>query len=194
MVHTAEETAHHAETDQHNEPGFCLQQCRIWAGISPCYPDATTAWKHTHNRHPGDRDPPRGSAVYWTGGSQGFGHITISLGHGRVRSTDACGPGCVATRDLGWFESNWGLAYAGWAWDINEVTIPHGEDDMPLNDDDLERIAKRVNMVMGDYTAEGKRRDPQEDDPDQGNARLEQIEKTLRRVAEDVDRILKKLG
>jgi hypothetical protein len=32
----------------------------------------------------------------------------------------------VATVDLGWVERAWGLRYAGWAWDINEVTIPHG--------------------------------------------------------------------
>ncbi len=194
MVHHAEQTARHAEADQRNEPGFCLQQCRIWAGIAPRYPDATTAWKHTHHRHPGDRHPPRGCAVYWTGGSQGFGHITISLGDGKVRSTDGCGPGYVATRDLGWFESNWGLRYAGWAWDINEVIIPHGkDDDMPLSDADLEKIAKRVNMVLGDYNAEGELRNPREKDPDQGSARLKQIEKTVRKLAKDVDRILKKL-
>ncbi len=87
-----------------------------------------------------------------------------------------------------------GLFYAGWAWDIDEVTIPHGEDDdMPLSDGDLEKIAKRVNMVLGAYNAEGELRYRKEKDPDQGNARLAQIETTVRNLAEDVDRILKKL-
>jgi hypothetical protein len=134
---------------------MCLQQSRQWAGIPARYPDATTAWKHTNDRHPGHRNPPRGAAVYWTGGRQGYGHIGISLGNGKVRSTDANGRGKVGTVTIGWVERNWNLPYAGWAWDINEVTIPHSgkpaappkkappappqktakkEDDMDLND------------------------------------------------------------
>jgi hypothetical protein len=149
MVNNAETTAKNAEKDNHNDPGMCLQVCRTWAGINSMYPDAVTAWNHTNDKHPGDRKPPRGSAVYWKGGSQGYGHIAISLGNGKVRSTDACGSGCVGTRDLGWFESNWGLPYAGWAWDINEVTIPHGDsggddEDMPLTEKEIEKIAQAV--------------------------------------------------
>jgi len=126
MVYDAERTAANAEADKTNDPGYCLQQCRIWAGIPAMYPDATTAWKNTNDRYPGNKNPPRGSAVYWTGGSHGYGHIAISLGNGKVRSTDAGGSGKVATVDLGWVQAAWGLPYAGWAWDINEVTIPHG--------------------------------------------------------------------
>lgn len=125
MAYNAETTARNAEADKSNDPGYCLQQCRIWAGIPAMYPDATTAWKNTNDRYPGNKNPPRGSAVYWTGGSHGYGHIAISLGNGKVRSTDAGGSGKVATVDLGWVQSHWGLPYAGWAWDINEVTIPH---------------------------------------------------------------------
>jgi hypothetical protein len=110
----------------YTSPGYCLQQTRMWCGIGARYLDAATAWRNTNDRHPGDRTGiPRGAAVYWTGGSHGYGHIALSLGNGKVRSTDAGGRGRVATVDVGWVERAWGLRYAGWAWDINEVTIPH---------------------------------------------------------------------
>jgi hypothetical protein len=126
MVYTAAVSARNAENDRVNSPGYCLQQTRMWCGIGGRYGDAATAWRNTNDRHPGDRtNVPRGAAVYWTGGSHGYGHIALSLGNGKVRSTDAGGRGRVATVDLGWVERAWGLRYAGWAWDINEVTIPH---------------------------------------------------------------------
>jgi hypothetical protein len=104
---------------------MCLQQSRLWAGISMKYPDAATAWRNVDVKHR-NRKPPRGAAVYWTGGSRGFGHIAISVGGGKVRSTDAAGTGRVATRTIGWFDRHWpSLKYAGWAWDINEQTILH---------------------------------------------------------------------
>lgn len=125
MVFTAEVTARNAENDRTNDPGMCQQQSRIWAGIGARYPDAATAWRNTNDRHPGNRNPPRGSMVFWTGGSSGHGHVAVSLGGGKIRSTDAGGRGRVATVDLGWVERNWGQHYGGWAWDNNEVTIPH---------------------------------------------------------------------
>jgi hypothetical protein len=125
MAYSAERTARNAENDRYNAPGYCLQVCRTWAGIGARYGTASTAWYNTNDRHPGSRKPPRGSAVYWTGGSHGYGHIAISLGNGRIRSTDAGGSGRVATVPLSWIESHWGLRYAGWAWDINESTIVH---------------------------------------------------------------------
>jgi hypothetical protein len=125
MAYTATRTAKNAEADHINDPGMCLMQSRLWAGIPMKYPDAATAWRNVDHKHR-DRRPPRGAAVYWVGGSRGFGHIAISVGGGKVRSTDAAGTGRVATRTLGWFDRHWpSLKYAGWAWDINEQTIPH---------------------------------------------------------------------
>jgi hypothetical protein len=125
MTNNAEQTAQSAEgSHTWDPPGYCLQWSRLRADIPSKYPDATTAWKNATGKHPGDRNPPRGAAVYWTGGSQGYGHICISVGGGRVRSTDAGGAGNVATVPLDWFERNWGLPYAGWADSINQVTIP----------------------------------------------------------------------
>src|SRR5580765_8166140 len=125
MVFSAAVSARHAENDRFNAPGMCQQVVRTWCGIGARYADAATAWRNTNDRHPGDRHPPRGAAVFWTGGSHGYGHIALSLGNGKIRSTDSGGRGRVATVDLGWVERNWHHRYAGWAWDINEVTIPH---------------------------------------------------------------------
>lgn len=127
MVYRAEVCARNAEADRTNSPGTCLMSVRIWCGINARYPDAATAWRNANYRHVGDRTGiPRGAAVYWTGGSRGFGHIALSLGDGLVRSTDAGGQGIVATRSVAWFDRNWpALNYAGWAWNINEVRIPH---------------------------------------------------------------------
>jgi hypothetical protein len=125
MAFTAAVSARNAENDRTNDPGMCLQQVRMWCGIGARYADASTAWRNTNDRHPGSKAAPRGSAVYWTGGSRGYGHICLSLGNGKVRSTDAGGRGRVATVDIDWVSRNWGHTYAGWAWDINEVTIPH---------------------------------------------------------------------
>jgi hypothetical protein len=105
------------------------------ADIPALYADAAQAWHGTQARYPGDRDAPRGAPVYWTGGSNNDGHIAVSLGDGLIRSTDADGPGRIATVELGWVETHWGLTYAGWARDINGVTIPGiGGTDMELSD------------------------------------------------------------
>ncbi len=125
MAFTAAVAARNAENDRVNTPGMCQQQTRIWAGISARYPDAITAWRNTNDRHPGNRDAPRGSFVFWTGGSSGHGHVAMSLGGGNIRSTDAGGRGRVATIDLGWIERNWHMPYGGWAWDNNEQTVVH---------------------------------------------------------------------
>lgn len=139
-VRNAEQTAQSAEQQTTNDPGMCLQWSRQRANIAALFPDAATAWRNAFNRRAGDRNPPRGAMVYWLGGSKGYGHIAVALGNGKVRSTDAGGAGKVATRDLGWFEANWGLPYAGWADNVNDVAIPgvggggKDDDDMPYRD------------------------------------------------------------
>jgi len=144
MVYDAETTARRAEQDPTNDPGYCLQWCRQKAGIDALYGDAATAWAHTHDRHPGALDPPRGALAYWTGGSQGYGHIAVSVGGGKVRSTDAGGWGYVATVPLSWVHNHWGLPFAGWAWDVNETTIPHdtGDEMTPEDWDKLRDIVR----------------------------------------------------
>jgi len=205
MANTAGQTAKNAEADKANAPGMCLQQTRIWAGIDAKYPDATTAWKHTNDRHPGDHNPPRGSAVYWTGGSKGFGHIATSLGKGKVRSTDAGGKGRVATVSIAWVNRNWNMPYAGWAWDINEVTIPHtasgggGGTDEDEGLDDVGLDDKIVEWSPDDGTSKerttvGKTLNQARGYSEDSYERVKRLEKAVVALDNKVDKILAKLG
>ncbi|NPC98911.1 CHAP domain-containing protein [Nocardioides sp. zg-DK7169] len=120
----ARETVTSASRAKANAPGYCLAWSRKQAGIPARFPDAATAWHNAAGRHGGDHNPPRGAAVYWTGGSSGYGHIAISLGNGRVRSSDAAGSGRVGTIGIRELSREWGLRYGGWANTINGYVIP----------------------------------------------------------------------
>jgi len=86
--------------------------------------------------------------VYWLGGSHGYGHIAVSVGGGRVRSTDAGGAGRVATVAVGWFEDHWGLPYAGWADNVNDQVIPGVGAEM--TEDDWARMESLLAKVWTD--------------------------------------------
>lgn len=133
MVRNREEAARHAEASTSNIPGAC----QLWTRTQFDAPsvgdvdhdkdaDAVDGWKSEPEaaRHPGDRNPPRGVPVAWGGGSRGFGHRAVSLGRGKIRSSDAGGLGKVATVDLGWVEREWGLTYLGWSATISGQVIP----------------------------------------------------------------------
>lgn len=120
----AAETVAAARASTYNVPGQCLGWSREQADIPSRYTDAATAWQHAHGRHAGDPNPPQGAAVYWLGGSGGYGHVAISLGNGMVRSSDAGGYGVVATVPLRKLTREWHLTYVGWADSINGYRIP----------------------------------------------------------------------
>jgi hypothetical protein len=120
----AARTVASAKHSAFNLPGRCLQWSREQADIPQKYGDAATAWKHATGRRPHGGNPPRGAAVYWTGGSHGYGHIAISVGHHKVRSSDAGGVGRVATVSINHLSKIWHLRYAGWANSINGYKIP----------------------------------------------------------------------
>jgi hypothetical protein len=120
----AAETVAAAKASSYNTPGQCLGWSREQADIPSRYGDAATAWEHATDRHAGDPTPPKGAAVYWTGGSGGHGHIAISVGNGMVRSSDAGGSGVVATVSLRRLTREWHLTYVGWADTINGYRIP----------------------------------------------------------------------
>lgn len=95
--------------------------------------DAVDGWKSepTAHRHT-DRKPPRGTPCAWSGGTRGNGHRAISLGPDKagvhhIRSTDAGGPGRVATVPLDWPERTWGLSWLGWSDTIDGQLIPMPE-------------------------------------------------------------------
>ncbi|MGZ6768003.1 MAG: hypothetical protein ACXVEQ_17080 [Nocardioidaceae bacterium] len=122
-LHNAAQTADSAKRSHQDTPGHCLQWARTRAGIPGRYATAAEAARGAFNKHFGGR-PPAGAAVYYTGGSHGYGHIAISVGGGKVRSTDSGGSGRVATVGYRWPVTHWHLHYAGWADNINGYTIP----------------------------------------------------------------------
>jgi hypothetical protein len=126
--------------------GMCQKYVRdpCWKAPS-LYGSAQEAWNGSRQKHPGDRTPPKGAPVYYSGGN--YGHAVIAVGNGQIRSTDCTSASDISEVGLDWPERAWGYQYLGWTGDINGVDLPLGgkdEDDMPLSDEDLDKIAKRV--------------------------------------------------
>lgn len=120
-----------------NKPGYCQQWTHDLYNAPSAGDvdhdgdaDAVDGWlsEAAAHRHT-DRKPPRGTPVAWSGGSHGNGHRAISLGPDKagvyhIRSTDAGGPGVVATVPLDWPERTWGLKWLGWSDTIDGQPIP----------------------------------------------------------------------
>ena len=124
MVQSLSAAIEDALADTTDTAATGLRQVQAWYAIPARDPSAAAAWAAACYRRPGDRHPPRGAPVLYTGGSHGFGHIAMALGDGTVRSTDAGGRGHVATVPLDWPERHWGLSYVGWAADLEGTVIP----------------------------------------------------------------------
>lgn len=132
-IRSRAQAARAAAESKTNVPGTCQLWTRTQYGAPSAGDrdrdgdaDAVDGWRSEppRFRHT-DRRPPRGVPVAWSGGRNGFGHRAISLGGGLIRSTDAGGPGKVATVELGWVERTWGLTYLGWSESITGIEIPY---------------------------------------------------------------------
>lgn len=173
--------------------GLCAKYVRepCWR-VAALYGSAIDQWRGATKKHPGDRNPPPGAPMYYEGGQ--YGHAVVSAGGGQIRSTDCTSANDISEVDVSWVEKNWGYRYLGWTGDLNGVDLPiTGKDDDEVRDEDIEAIAKRVNQVLGDYTAEGKKREDAGPDPEQGDKRIRQIENTVRDIEAKVDKVLNKL-
>lgn len=103
--------------------GWCKRETRSAYGVpSDGSSDASEAWRRTKHRHTGTA-PPRGAIVWWTGGRSGHGHVAISLGDGRIRTTDLPTSGRWGTAQLSDPVRLWGLRYEGWSEDIDGVRV-----------------------------------------------------------------------
>lgn len=139
MVLDREQAAQSAEKSTTNVVGTC----QLWTRNRYLAPsagdrdgdgdaDAVDGWKSepAWARHEGDRNPPRGTPVAFSGGSRGFGHRAESLGGGKIRSTDMSDdglryqPGNVGTSTLANIEKAMGVKYLGWSETITGQKIP----------------------------------------------------------------------
>lgn len=61
-------------------------------------------------------DIPAGTLAYWTGGSRGYGHVAVTVGGGKVVSTDAPTWGTIGIVSIDWIAAHWGngLKFVGY--------------------------------------------------------------------------------
>lgn len=104
--------------------GWCKRETRTAYDVpSDGSEDATQAFHRTKFRHSSATVPPRGAVCWWTGGRNGHGHVAISLGEHRIRSTDLPVSGHWGTAHLDDPSQLWGLRYEGWSEDIDGVRV-----------------------------------------------------------------------
>lgn len=166
MVRTRDEAVKAALNTNFNVPGTCQLTVRGWFD-SPSVgdfdgdgaADAEDGWKSEPQqaRH-SDRNPPRGVPVSYVGGSHDFGHRAISLGNGKIRSTDAGGSGRVATVDLDWPEKVWGLKYVGWSETIDGLAIPKPPPPPPTRISRFHDSAPAYDLALLDNAVEAGRK------------------------------------
>jgi len=141
MVYNREEAAQRAENARTNIPGTCQIWTRtIFGALSvgdfdgDGDADAVDGWKQSTRKHAGDRHPPRGVPVSFSGGSKGYGHRAVSVGdvngQALLRSTDMSSlthswrPGVVGLVSIADIEQAMNVKYLGWSEDISGVLIP----------------------------------------------------------------------
>lgn len=106
--------------------GLCLNFTRTAQGAPGGVPRAIDSWRGVplELRH-GGKFPPPGVAVFWQGHPGSPGHVAVSLGGGRVRSTDWPSPGTVSSVSIGAVTRRWysspGERYLGWGESTNGV-------------------------------------------------------------------------
>jgi hypothetical protein len=114
-----------------SEPGFCKREVRevLSLAVGRVIPsrsgDAADCWANARHKHHTD-DPesiPRGVPVFWLGGSQGHGHVSLSTGNAGHWSTDLLRPGWFDRTGIRLVARKWGLRLVGWTEDYDAVTV-----------------------------------------------------------------------
>lgn len=164
VASSGDEAVHNARQIKSGYSGMCQKFTRVSWEVGSLYGSAIDAWNGADEKHSGDRTPPVGAPCYYRGGS--YGHAVVYVGNGKIRSTDCPSAGQISEVDLNWPEVHWGYPYLGWTGDINEVDLPlngKDDDDMPLSDKDIQKIADAVwahNVPVYDKDAkDGEKRD-----------------------------------
>lgn len=101
-----------------NAVGMCDKWVAQYYGFSSSgYATAITHWNSisASQKHPGDTNAPAGALVFWSGGSSGAGHVALSLGNGKIVSTDYPRSGITSTTTIDAISNGWGEHYMGWS-------------------------------------------------------------------------------
>lgn len=105
--------------------------------------------KEAHEMRSGD--PPRGAWVWWT--SDTHGHAALSMGNGKIASVDVKGPKTTGVVSINFPENEWGHTYQGWSRYYGVEFAVGDEEDMPLTDEDIQKIAQAVWQHQLENTA-----------------------------------------
>lgn len=153
--------------------GLCLKASRSAWGLPGGWEDADAWWNAcpAEHRHPWTSTPPPGAPVYWRIGAHG--HVALATGDGDIYGTDIPTNDQVGRSSINAPRDRWGATPVGWASWLNGAALPLDTDDdtpedpdMPLSDDDLDKIAQRVwayelstgYQKDGSYNANKRRR------------------------------------
>lgn len=101
--------------DRRNRDDYCLYHVQTWLDAPWSGPYAEDAWRRWGGQHKGDRRPPAGAPVYWHSPRHKYGHIALSVGGGRVRSTDWPRDTYVGEVSIDEMTRRWNLVYLGWS-------------------------------------------------------------------------------
>lgn len=101
--------------------GYCLKYVRTCFGIPGKYGSAIIAWNNAKYRHGPSSAVPVGVPVFFRGGR--YGHVAISVGNGKCRSTDYPRRGVVSEVAISTLAKNWNYPYLGWTEDLNGVRV-----------------------------------------------------------------------
>lgn len=124
-------------------PGYCLKYVRSEAWrIGSLYGSAIDAWYGAVDRHPGDRRPPLGAPMFYSGGT--YGHIVINTKANGIRSTDCHTAGDVSEVETDWPVEHWGQTYLGWTGDLNGVDLPLASEDEEMTSEDWDKLRRIV--------------------------------------------------
>ena len=103
--------------------GMCLHF--VWRCLDGQHtyglPDANAAFRASRHLHT-TGTPPAGVPVYFLGSKHG--HVALSVGGGRIRSTDWPSSNRISEVRISELSRAWGRRYAGWAADLAGYRIP----------------------------------------------------------------------
>lgn len=114
-----------------SEVGFCKREVReclsMQAGpINSQSEDAAQCWANAKHRH-FTTDPatiPRGVPVFWTGGTEGHGHVSLGIGKGGNFTVDLLRAGFFDRTGIARVARTWRtLTLVGWAEDYDGVRV-----------------------------------------------------------------------
>lgn len=119
-----------ADSGSTSWPGKCLAFVEWAYEVSPRYSTASEAYWGTKDR--GTGQAPLGAPVWWTGGTEGFGHVALSCGDGTCYSNDFTSTGYagdgrirrIPISSIQYHDNpNAPLVYRGWSSDLADVEV-----------------------------------------------------------------------